>query len=289
MKRAALAAAIVLVSGVVPASAQLMLPGAIHTQPPEAASKAPQAGTDSSGAGAPPSKPAPTRMQPPAEATIIGRELSRDGSEGLMAFTGDQPKGLRISSLSLVGEELASPGSPCLVDVVAAAPIEARFTDRLGGLSRYEVELAACPFSFEVLDGAVRVTREPRTCVLEAAGCRVDPTGLWGPKGNSIDAKQIKQWEQARARAEASMRAGFRALLATAGKDREAIKRIAGEQAGFSSERAMACGTYAGEDQHGFCALRLTEARVLALQARHEAATKEKPPARGAMRKKAEP
>ena len=63
------------------------------------------------------------------------------------------------------------------------------------------------------------------------------------------------------------MRANFRALLASAGKDEAAIKAIAGEQAGFSSEREVACRDYAHEDSTGFCALRLTQARAFALEA----------------------
>ncbi len=46
------------------------------------------------------------------------------------------------------------------------------------------------------------------------------------------------------------------------------------EQAGFSSEREVICRNYLGEDIHGFCALRITEARALALQAAFEDRTK---------------
>jgi hypothetical protein len=56
-------------------------------------------------------------------------------------------------------------------------------------------------------------------------------------------------------------------LLAAAGKDKQQTKRLASEQAGFSSEREEKCRTYAGEDVHGFCALRFTEARAIALGA----------------------
>ena len=66
------------------------------------------------------------------------------------------------------------------------------------------------------------------------------------------------------------MLAKFHALLASAGKDKEAIKQIASEQAGFSSEREVICRNYLREDIHGFCALRITQARALALQAAFE-------------------
>ncbi|MGH6868730.1 MAG: hypothetical protein ACREDA_07665, partial [Methylocella sp.] len=81
---------------------------------------------------------------------------------------------------------------------------------------------------------------------------------------------QTKQLERERGRAESAMLARFHALLTSAGKDKEAIKQIAGEQAGFSSEREVICRKYVREDVHGFCALRITQARALALQAAFE-------------------
>ena len=66
------------------------------------------------------------------------------------------------------------------------------------------------------------------------------------------------------------MRTNFRALLASVGKDQEAVKKIVGEQAGFSSEREMTCRNYLREEIHGFCAVRITQARALALQAAFE-------------------
>jgi len=276
MKHAGLAGVlVVLLASAAPASGQLMLPGAVHAPPPEVTSKTPRASDDAASADAGPGKPKPVRLQAPSETTLVGRDLARDGSLGVMAFRNGAAKGLEIASLSLAGEEISSPGVPCRVDVVAGTPIEARFTGRsAAGLSRYAAEIAACPFSFEVLDGAVLVARDPKACAFAAADCRVDPTGLWGPRADTIDERQIKQWERARVLAETSMRASFRALLASAGKDREAIKRIAREQAGFSSERSVACSSYAGEDLHGFCALRLTEVRAIALQARRGEASR---------------
>jgi hypothetical protein len=89
---------------------------------------------------------------------------------------------------------------------------------------RYEVNIPACPFFLEVLDGAVLVTRSPRACEFTEVHCQVDPSGLWGPPGNSISPDQAKQFERERGRAESDMRANFRALLTSAGKDKEAIK-----------------------------------------------------------------
>ena len=238
-----------------------MLPGALQVQP----SGGSNASSDSPGAAQ--KRPKLAGTKPPTVESILGRELARDGSAGIISFRTTPEKGIEITKLSLAGEGTSRPGEPCRVDVIAEGAIQARFGGRPNGVSRYEVDIPACPFFLEVLDGAVLVTRSPRTCEFREVQCRVDPAGLWGPPGNSIGPDQAKQFERERGRAESDMRANFRALLTGAGKDKEAIKKIAGEQAGFSSAREMTCRTYLKEDVHGYCALRLTQARALALQA----------------------
>ncbi|WOJ88199.1 hypothetical protein RZS28_10080 [Methylocapsa polymorpha] len=247
-----------------------MLPGALQAAPPTG-SEAPKSDHP---AAAGPAKLKPLGLKPPGDGTIVGRDLLRDGSTGLIAFQHGAGKGIEITRLLLAGEAISRPSEDCRVEVVAAAPIETKFVGQPNGLARYDVEVEACPFSLEVLDGAVVVTRPQGACEFAAADCRADPAGFWGPAADSIDAGQIKQMERARGLAEANMRANFRALLASAGKDKAAIKKIAGEQAGFSSQREMICRNYLREDVHGFCALRITQARALALQAEFEAKAK---------------
>jgi hypothetical protein len=254
---------IVLAALLTPAAvrAQLMLPGALQVEPP--------AGLDASShaARAASKKPKLAGLKPPSVETILGRDLARDGSAGTISFRPTPEKGIEITKLSLSGEGTSYPMEPCLVDAVAQGPIQTRFRGRPNGLFRYEIDLPACPFSFEVLEGAVLVTRSPRTCEFAEAQCRVDPSGLWGPPGNSFGPVQGQRFERERSHAEADMRTNFRALLTIAGKDKEAIQKIAGEQAGFSSVRETTCHSYLKEDVHGYCALRLTQARALALQA----------------------
>lgn len=239
--------------------AQMMLPGALQAAP-EGAPKA--AGT----APADAARPKPAAAKPPGEDAILDRDLARNGADGQMRFR-RAAGGLEITVLSLAGEQIAHRGEACRLDVVADAPIAARAAGRPKGLLRYEVAVAACPFTLDVLDGAVLVAREAQPCEFAAADCRVDPTGLWGPQASAIDEKQAKEFERARGAAEASMRTGFRALLASAGADKTAVKAIASEQAGFSSAREVVCRGYAREDTVGYCALRLTQARIFALQA----------------------
>lgn len=239
-----------------------MLPGALQAQPEGGANP------PSGAAGAAPAKPKSAGLKPPAVETILGRDLARDGSAGVIAVRATPDKGIEITKLSLPGEGTSFPPEPCVVDLAGAGPIQARISGRPnGGALRYEIDLPACPFSLEVLDGAILVTRNPATCEFKEAQCRADPAGLWGPKGDSFSPEQAKQFERERSRAEADMRVNFRALLAGTGKDKDAVKKIAAEQAGFSSVREMTCRSYLKEDVHGYCALRLTQARALALQA----------------------
>ena len=241
-----------------------MLPGALQGSPSTAGK------TAQSPAGAAPGQPKPAGLKPPSEETIVGHELSRDGFDGIIAFQRGSGNGLEIARLLIAGEEISHPGEQCRVEVVAGAPIQARFAGRPNGVSHYEVEIETCPFSLDVLEGAVLVTRTPKTCDFRVADCRADPAGLWGPPGNAIGPDQTKQLERERGRVDSAMLAKFRALLTSAGKDKEAIKQIASEQAGFSSEREVICRNYLREDIHGFCALRITQARALALQAAFE-------------------
>jgi hypothetical protein len=235
-----------------------MLPGAIQA-PPATAPKTPP--------GPASKKLKPLGLKAPSEETVLGRELSLDGAAGVIVLEALPGSGIAVSKLSLAGESLSHPPDECRVDVVGNGPIAASFAGRPKGVTRYQIEVAACPFSLDVLEGAVLVTRPAGTCDFAAAECRVNPAGLWGPAGGAIGPDQAKRIERERSRAESNMRANFRALLASVGKDREAIKRIAGEQAGFSSEREITCRKYQKEEEHGFCALRITQARALALEA----------------------
>lgn len=267
-----------------PASAQLLLPGAVQQSPLAAGQTAPNP------AGAVPTKPKPVELKPPSEETILGHQLSLDGESGVIAFQRGAGKGIEITRLSLAGEQLSHRGEACRVDVVADSPIQAKLSGRPDGLSHYEVDIAACPFSFDVLNGAIMVRRVPPGCDFPAADCRIAVAGLWGPPGKSFGPDQVKQFERERGHAETSLRTSFHALLTSTGKDKEAVKKIASEQAGFSSARDETCRKYLGEDVHGFCALRITQARIFALKAAFEERAKLHPmPAKALAKKTAVP
>jgi hypothetical protein len=242
-----------------PAVAQLQLPGALG-QPAPAGTVAPPPPE------APREKPKPPILRAPSEDAVVGRTLLRNGSTGTLVIE-RAGKDLRVQKLALTGDQISKPNEHCRVEV-SGTPLALNSEGKPAGLPRYKIALEICPFSFDVLDGAVLASNGGKTCEFKAADCQVDPAGLWGPRASELGPQRVKEFERERAHAESTVRADFRALLAAAGKDKQQTKALAGEQAGFSSKREEKCRSYAGEDVHGFCGLRLTEARAIALGAR---------------------
>lgn len=270
-RRRVLAAVVLVAAASAPTQsprAQMMLPGALNGNAPGAPPKASARASGSSHAGeAQRAPPKPIAIKPPSEDTIVGHLLSRDGVSGAMAFD-RSGTALVLSKLTLNGDKISAPGKPCSIDVSLTPPLVVTPAGRPEGAVRFSVPLAACPFFIDVLDGAVLVSNPAPTCDFKAADCRVNLAGLWGPTAAEISPKRAKDLERQRVRVETTMRANFRVLLKRAGKDRTAVKAIAREQAGFSSEREMTCRDYAQESIHGFCSTQITEARVLALLAK---------------------
>ncbi len=245
------------------AAAQIQLPGAFGANP--------AAGPGAPGPlplplpGADPNKPHSPEAAPvhaPGEETISGGQFQRNGANGLMVF--DKGKSLEISRLALVGENMDRSYEVCRVEI-SGGKIPVKPAPPAEGLVSFNVDMEACPFSVDVLDGAVRV--RGKVCEIKAANCRVDPTGIWGPSGSSISGEEAKNVERLRALYETDARNLYRALVASAGNDKAKTRQIAADQAGFSSRREVMCRDYAGEDRHGFCASRVTLARAVALSA----------------------
>jgi hypothetical protein len=242
-----------------PAQAQLVLPGAtngavVHHSPRHFGGSEPPG----------PAPLNPIEVKAPEEDTILGQTLTFDGAKGMMRFSrvGDT---IALAKLDLPGQRLSKPGEACDVDIVAEQPIIPVDIGHPAGATRWTVDVAACPFTADILDGAVLVSSARPYCDFQAADCRVNPIGLWGPQGDSIPDKRIKELERERVRAETTMRSNFKVLLRRAGKDKAAVHSIVGEQAAFSSEREVTCRDYAGEAVHGFCSAQITKARSLAI------------------------
>jgi hypothetical protein len=251
-----------------PAKAQIQLPGAAQST----GSEIPPANK--------PKASGPPVERTPSEDSLVGHPLYRNGAQGEIALqkveaprpaekrpSDKRERVLQVSRLTLPGELISKPGSACKVELTEAGPLAAKSIGRPDGLWRYEVASQTCPVAFDVLDGAVLVAPLAKGCTFAAVDCQVDPAGLWGPPAAALGEEKSKEIEHSRSRAEAALRANFRALLART-KDPAQIRLVAREQAGFSSDREQTCRDYSGEERHGFCASRITQARAASLGTR---------------------
>ncbi len=237
-----------------------MLPGAA----PAASEGAKDVSKPKSARKASVSKPS----KPTAEAgvaSLVGRPLMLNGKSGLLQVSGDD-KSLTIDKLQLAGEGVSNSSQRCVVDIVGETPIEATNVGRPDGLERFEADVPACPVAFDVLDGAVLVPTQITACVFKAADCQTTPGGLWGPDGASLvgdAAKIVKE----RAQAEKAMSKILHTIEDRAEDSAQAADLVR-DQNGFAGQRDELCRDYAEESLHGYCALRVTEARTALLQTR---------------------
>jgi hypothetical protein len=260
MKRPLAASALCMILASPPAWAQLDLPGAVAPK---------SAGTVEKVSG-PKKPPRPAAAYaPPGLETMVGRALLLNGADGLLQFSGSADS-LQVDRLTLLGEVISDPTRQCRIDVGGGTAIAARSLGRPDGLLHFAVDIPACPFEFDVLDGAVLVPPQLRACIFKEADCQASPSGLWGPAGADL-AAQSKPIEQERARAQAALTANYRALAARL-NDPAKADDLARDQSRFSSDREDVCRAYSREGAHGFCATRLTAARAAFLKARFDEA-----------------
>jgi hypothetical protein len=258
MKRPSAALALCMILFGSPALGQLALPGAVAPDP---------AGTVAKASGPKKAPKAAASYAPPGVEAVVGRALLLNGANGQLQFSG-RADALKIDRFAILGEVISDPVRQCRIDVGGGAAIETRSLGRPDGLLRFAVDLPACPFEFDVLDGAVLVPPQLRACIFQAADCQASPSGLWGAAGAAL-ASEAKQIEQARGRAEAVMIANYRSLNARL-NDPAKAGDLARDQSRFSSDRQDICRDYSRESAHSFCATRLTEARAAFLKARSD-------------------
>ncbi len=275
MKRFPIVVVALLAMGGELARAQFSLPGfpGAAPAPPPAPAKPP-----ASDAAAPPTRKSEAPKARKSErssanfvarpAAVAGKPLRLDGSQGQLLFS-DHDKDLRIDKFSLPGEVISNPSQKCLIDIVGEAPIETKSLGRPEGLERYEAEIPACPFSFDLLDGAVLVPPQGTACVFQAADCQASPSGLWGPDGATV-VEGAKSIARQRSRADAAAARSLRALQARLKGSPEADD-LAHEQNDFATRREDVCRNYVDEALHGYCASRMAQARAAQLKARIEA------------------
>ena len=260
MKRPLAASALCMILAASPASAQLALPGAVAPNP---------AGTVEKVSRPKRSPKVEAIYAPPGVETLVGRALLLNGASGQLQFSG-RADALKIDRLTMLGEVISDPTRQCRIDVGGGSAIETKSLGRPDGLLRFAADIPACPFEFDVLDGAALIPPQLRACIFQAADCQASPAGLWGPAGTSL-ATEAKPIEKARSRAEAVMVANYRALNERL-NDPTKSNDLARDQSRFSSDRQDICRDYARESVHSFCATRLTEARAAFLKARFDEA-----------------
>lgn len=209
---------------------------------------------------APPPRPASLKAVP--EDAAVDRDLMFDGRSGRLRME-RVGRGTDFQArVTLPGTRISRPAEACTVALDDGAPLPLASLGRPEGLARFEVRAPACPIRFDVLDGGVRMVGPDSACVIEAADCRVEPRGIWGPSPDVL-VPQAKAIEQVRGLADRVVRENYRALAARARP--QEVRPIVGEQAAFSAEREQTCRNYAREGQHGFCNARFTEARAARL------------------------
>ena len=243
--------------------AQISLPGAVAPTPVGAVTKA--AKPKSRGGGMGEARLKAVMPKAPAEDALIDKTLKLDGvgSELLITRAGTD---FHVGKLVFVGDRLSRSGEQCRYEA-PGAPLKLSAKESGAGLRRYQVEFPDCAFSFDILDGALLATNDGKICEIKSADCRIDPEGLWGMGENEFDPKTAVDMLGARAKVERTVRSNFRALYDRNKGDKALRAFIVSEQAGFSSWREEICRSYARESDFGYCALRLTEARVISLGA----------------------
>jgi hypothetical protein len=249
--------------------AQLMLPGAAPAA--REGAKAAPARRRTSGASGKEARAGARGAKAglaPGIASVAGRPLMLNGKSGLLQISGDD-KTATIDKLELAGESVSDPSQRCVVDIVGEKPILATSAGRPDGLERFEADVPACPFAFDVLEGAVLVPPQITACVFKAADCRTSPAGLWGPSGDSL-AGEAAAIVKERPEAEKAMAKVVRAIEDRA-KNNPAAASLARDQNGFAGQRDELCRDYAKEILHGYCALRAAQARTALLETRLEA------------------
>jgi hypothetical protein len=198
-------------------------------------------------------------------ASAVGRPLRLNGRDGALTLWGRE-KALKIAKLTLVGEVISDPSQKCQIDIVGAGPIDAKSLGRPDGLARFEAEIPACTFTFDVVEGGVLVPAQGAACVFKAADCRASPSGLWGADGDTA-AGEVKEIATERAHAEDAATRILKSVKAKF-KGKPEADSLGREQADFAAHGSEICLDYDRESEHGFCASRMAEARAALLKAR---------------------
>lgn len=215
-------------------------------------------------------RPTPPRLPPTGIASLIGQDMLLDGAEGMMRIakaSGAQADShFVVSALALPGTDLSDPDKVCVVKLHLVQPLALHAIVNEAGLTRYALDYKACPLQFDVLHRSVLVHPMAKACVFREVDCAAHPRGLWGPDVRTFGPVQAVANDRARGVIERRMRTLF-VMLMHRTRGTTARNQLASDQAHFTTHRVMVCRNYARDAVEDFCALRLTEARVMALDA----------------------
>jgi hypothetical protein len=217
---------------------------------------------------APRPAPAPARpvvLKTPSEDSVIGQDLQLNGLSGSLKL---ERSGTAVTArIKLPGTKISQPAESCTVPLAGGNPVTLASEGKPEGVPRFEAAGAECPLRFDVTEGGVLVSTlgSGPVCTFSAADCATTPAGLWGPAAATL-IPRANEFDTARGVADKAVRDNYK--LMTQRARREDVRPIVSEQAAFSSDREQLCRTYAREGTHGFCHLRVTENRALALATR---------------------
>ncbi|WP_430912502.1 hypothetical protein [Methylobacterium sp. sgz302541] len=237
------------------------------TQPPGAAPGQPGAPVDPNAEAKPaaPTPPRPVVLKAPGDDNVNGQDLLLNGLNGGLKL--ERAGAAMTARVTLPGTKVSQPTETCKVPLAEGKPLTLTAEGRPDGIARFDAAGAECPLRFEVMEGAVLVTPlggNP-VCTFSAADCATTPAGLWGPPAAALVGR-AGEFDSARGVADKAVRDNYKVMTQRA--RREDVRAIVTEQAAFSSDREQVCRTYAREGAHGFCHLRFTEGRALALATR---------------------
>ncbi|MCJ2083108.1 hypothetical protein [Methylobacterium sp. J-090] len=207
----------------------------------------------------------PVVLKAPAEDNVIGQELMHNGLNGSLKL---EKAGAGLTArVILPGTKVSQPSESCTVPWNGGTPVALAAEGRPEGLPRFEAAGGECPLRFEVVEGGVLVTSltSSRVCTVATADCAASPVGLWGPAAAALIPRSA-EFDTARGTADRAVRENYKLMTQRARS--QDVRPIVTEQAAFSSDREQLCRTYAREGAHGFCNLRFTEGRALALATR---------------------
>jgi hypothetical protein len=202
----------------------------------------------------------PVAAKPVSDESVLNRDLKLNGRSGNLRIE-RAGAALRLRA-TLEGAMISKPGETCQVKLGEGEAVALTAQGKPEGLSRYAADAPACAVTFDILEGAILVQGPEAACTFEAADCRADPRGMWGPEPGALLA-QAGNLEQDRGLADKAVRDNYKVMTQRATP--QGVRPIVAEQAAFSSEREQVCREYAREGAHGFCHARYTEARLASL------------------------